>query len=98
MRFAMWLKAFPSSSTSLGWWRGLPPTGRHVRFPLCGVFSFDAEDRLAGERIYYDRATVLRQLGVFYEPHRIPGRIVTVLIHPLTMARTIGRMVLGPRS
>ena len=27
-----------------------------------------ADDNLAGEKIYYDRGTVLRQLGVFYEP------------------------------
>jgi len=48
--------------THLGEWRGLPATGRRVEFPLCGVYTFDAEERLAGERIYYDRATVLRQL------------------------------------
>src|SRR5215469_6191353 len=54
--------------THLGGWRGLPATGRRVKFPLCGVYTFDADDRLAGEKIYYDRATVLRQLGVFHEP------------------------------
>ncbi len=80
----------------LGSWRGLPPTGRAVQFALCGVYSFDAEDRLAGERIYYDRATVLRQLGVFHEPERLLGRIGTVLMHPLTMARIIGRMISPP--
>jgi len=32
----------------LGTWRGLPPTGRHVQFPLCGVYTFDEEGRLAG--------------------------------------------------
>src|SRR5690242_11653867 len=41
--------------TQLGGWRGLPATGRRVEFPLCGVYTFDADDRLAGERIYYDR-------------------------------------------
>jgi hypothetical protein len=41
-----------------------------VQFPLCGIYTFDDEDRLAGEKIYYDRATVLRQLGVFHEPDR----------------------------
>jgi steroid delta-isomerase-like uncharacterized protein len=81
-----------------GAWRGLPPTGRFVRFPLCGIFLFDADDRLAGERIYYDRATVLRQLGVFHEPDRILGRIGTVLVHPLTIGRAVGRMMFGPRS
>jgi len=77
----------------LGSWRGLPPTGRPVEFPLCAIFTFDDEDRLAGEKIYYDRATVLRQIGVFHEPDRMPGRISTVLTHPLTIARAVGRMI-----
>jgi steroid delta-isomerase-like uncharacterized protein len=37
--------------THLGQWRGLPATGRRVEFPLCAVYTFDADDRLAGERI-----------------------------------------------
>src|SRR6267143_5211683 len=68
--------------THLGGWRGLPPTGRRVEFPLCGVYTFDADDRLAGEKIYYDRGTVLRQLGVFHEPASVWGQISTVLTHP----------------
>ena len=40
--------------THLGEWRRLPATGRRVEFPLCGVYTFDADDRLARERIYYD--------------------------------------------
>jgi steroid delta-isomerase-like uncharacterized protein len=70
-------------------WRGLPATGRRVDFPLCGVFTFDADDRLAGERIYYDRATVLRQLGVFREPSSALGKITTALAHPVTIARAL---------
>jgi steroid delta-isomerase-like uncharacterized protein len=73
--------------THLGAWRGLPATGRRVDFPLCGVYTFDADDRLAGERIYYDRATVLRQLGVFREPSTGFGRVMTALTHPLTIVR-----------
>jgi steroid delta-isomerase-like uncharacterized protein len=73
--------------THLGAWRGLPATGRRVDFPLCGVYTFDTDDRLAGERIYYDRATVLRQLGVFREPSTAFGRVMTALTHPLTIAR-----------
>ena len=83
------------SGRHLGGWRGLPATGRQVEFPLCGVFTFDRNDRLAGEKIYYDRATVLRQLGVFYEPDSLPGRIATALTHPLTMLRIAGRTILG---
>jgi steroid delta-isomerase-like uncharacterized protein len=81
----------------LGAWRGLPPTGRAIRFPLCGIFTFDDDDRLAGEKIYYDRATVLRQLGIFREPDRMLGRIGAMLMHPLTVARMVWRVVLTRR-
>ena len=77
----------------LGFWRGLPPTGRYVQFPLCGIYTFDDDDRLAGEKIYYDRATVLRQLGVFHEPDSFRGRVNAVVMHPVTMARFLGRMI-----
>jgi steroid delta-isomerase-like uncharacterized protein len=73
--------------THRGPWRGLPATGRRVEFPLCGIFTFDSGDRLAGERIYYDRAAVLGQLGLFHEPSRGLGRVVTALSHPVTIAR-----------
>jgi len=73
--------------THLGPWRGLPATARRLEFPLCGVFAFDADDRLASERIYYDRGAVLGQLGLFHEPTQGVGRIVTVLSHPVTIAR-----------
>jgi steroid delta-isomerase-like uncharacterized protein len=75
----------------LGSWRGLPATGRRLDFPLCGVYTFDEDNRLAGEKIYYDRATLLRQLGVFHEPESLAGRITTALAHPVTMARIVGR-------
>jgi steroid delta-isomerase-like uncharacterized protein len=79
--------------THLGAWRGLPATGRPVRFPLCGVFTFDDANRLAGERIYYDRAAVLGQLGVFREPTTVVGRVLTAAMHPLTIARAYARGV-----
>jgi steroid delta-isomerase-like uncharacterized protein len=79
------------TGTHLGTWRGLPATGRRLEFPLCGVFTFDDEDRLQGEKIYYDRATVLRQVGMFHEPFSGIGRVVTPLTHPATMARAVGR-------
>jgi steroid delta-isomerase-like uncharacterized protein len=77
--------------TQLGEWRGLPATGRRVDVPLCGIYTFDAHDRLAGEKIYYDRATVLRQLGVFHEPQSLLGRIATMATHPTTIARALLR-------
>lgn len=68
-----------------GTWRRLPPTGRRLEFPLCGVYTFDADGKLAGERIYYDRAAVLRQCGVFREPTTPSGRLLLFLNHPLTL-------------
>ena len=79
--------------TQLGSWRGLPATGRRVEVPLCGVYTFDAEDRLAGEKIYYDRATVLGQLGVFHDPQSLLGRISTFATHPATIALAFARKV-----
>ena len=80
--------------THLGLWRSLPATGRRVEFPLCGVYTFDADDRLAGERIYYDRGTVLRQLGVFHEPQSVLGQITIVATHPVTIACALTRNLL----
>ena len=80
--------------THLGAWRGLPATGRRVDFPLCGVYTFDSEDRLAGEKIYYDRGTVLRQLGVFHEPPSLLGQISILATHPTTIARAFARKLL----
>ena len=77
--------------TQLGPWRGLPATGRRVEVPLCGVYTFGADNRLAGERIYYDRAIVLRQLGVFHEPQTALGRITILLTHPLTILQALAR-------
>src|SRR5512141_1273188 len=71
--------------TNCGAWRGLPATGRRLEFPLCGVYTFDEDGRLAGERIYYDRATVLRQCGVFREPTSLSGRFLLFLNHPLNI-------------
>ena len=80
--------------THLGKWRGLPATGRRVTIPLCGVYTFDDNDRLAGEKIYYDRGTVLRQLGVFHEPQSILGQLSILATHPITIARALARKFL----
>jgi steroid delta-isomerase-like uncharacterized protein len=79
--------------THLGPWRGLPGTGRRLDYPLCGIYTFDGTDRLAGERIYYDRATIYRQLGIFHEPFTGLGRLLTAFTHPLTVARAWWRTV-----
>lgn len=77
------------SGTHLGKWRGLPPTGRRIDLPLCAVFTFDEDDHLAGERVYYDRATVLRQLGVLSEPNSLMGRLAALLMHPINVLRAL---------
>ena len=81
------------SGTHLGSWRDLPPTGRRVEFPLCGLFTFDEEGKLAGERIYYDRGTVLHQVGLYHNPQTLLGRLETLLAHPITVARSYARKV-----
>lgn len=79
--------------THKGAWRGLPATGRRVEFPLCGIYTFDADDKLAGEKIYYDRGTVLKQLGVFHEPLSWIGQISTLVTHPVTIAGALLRKI-----
>jgi steroid delta-isomerase-like uncharacterized protein len=76
-------------------WRGLRATGRKVEFPLCAIFTFDEGNRLAGEKIYYDRATILRQLGVLHDPEHAVGRFTMAVAHPITMARILGGMLRG---
>lgn len=82
------------SGTQAGPWRGLPATGRPLRFPLCAIYRFAANGKLAGEKIYYDRAAVLHQIGLFHEPVGVFGRLVTCLMHPLTLARAYGRKLI----
>ena len=81
--------------TQIGAWRGLPATGRKLEIPICGIYTFDANDKLAGERIYYDRATVLRQLGVFHEPQTVLGAILLLFTHPWTIAKALARKLSG---
>jgi len=42
--------------------RGIPPTGRAFEVRAVAFFLFD-EDRLECERVYFDSATILGQLG-----------------------------------
>ncbi len=46
---------------------GLPPTGRKIAMDLVVVATFRG-GKLASERIYWDHATVLRQVGLLPEP------------------------------
>jgi carboxymethylenebutenolidase len=51
--------------------RGVPPTGRRVRVPTVVVMDFEG-DKVASERIYWDQATLLIQLGLF-DPGALPA-------------------------
>jgi steroid delta-isomerase-like uncharacterized protein len=53
---------FDLLGTNLGEFYGLPPTGRDFRVPIIAVFFFD-DDRITNERIYFDTASLLSQIG-----------------------------------
>jgi steroid delta-isomerase-like uncharacterized protein len=52
------------NGTHVAEWQGIPATGKSFHVPVCAVFTFDAEEKLAGERIYFDSGLLLKQLGV----------------------------------
>jgi carboxymethylenebutenolidase len=51
---------------------GVPATGRSVEFAMVGIIRFQA-DKIANERLYWDQATVLSQLGVLHHPLAAAG-------------------------
>ena len=55
------------TATHEGAFAGIPPTGRQVDYPLVAIFEFE-EDRLICEKVHFDMATILRQIGVLPEP------------------------------
>jgi carboxymethylenebutenolidase len=46
---------------------GIPPTHRRVEVPLVVIVRF-REDKLAHEHIYWDQASVLKQIGLLTDP------------------------------
>jgi predicted ester cyclase len=68
------------TGTHRGPWQGVPVTGRPIDLPLAALFPFDAEDRLIGERVYFDGAALMTQLGLLppasaarsASPHPLP--------------------------
>jgi steroid delta-isomerase-like uncharacterized protein len=43
-------------------WMGVPALGHRVDFPVAAVITFDPEERMAGERIYFDTALMVAQM------------------------------------
>jgi steroid delta-isomerase-like uncharacterized protein len=85
---------FDLLGTHNGTFRGLPPTGRTFRCRMVAIFEFEG-DGLVCERVYFDSATIQRQLGIAYDPLTLRGRIATVLNHPVTIGRALARRVTG---
>ncbi len=50
---------------------GIPPTGRHVAVPLVAIVRF-RDGKLAHEHIYWDQASVLKQIGLL-DSLRLPA-------------------------
>ena len=84
------------TGTHLGTYHGLPPTGRFVEVEVCGIYVFE-EDRLVCERVYYDLLTVLQGLGVARDPDSALGQVMTLVNHPVHLARTFAREVIRQR-
>jgi len=80
--------------THTGPFRGLPPTGKRFEQPFLGIFVFE-DDGLVCERVYYDTATVLQQLGIARDPLSLTGGIELLASHPLTIGRGLVRRVIG---
>lgn len=53
---------FDLLGTNLGEFYGMPPTGKAFRVPVIAIFSFEG-DRITNERIYFDAATLVNQIG-----------------------------------
>ncbi|MBA3328442.1 MAG: ester cyclase [Solirubrobacterales bacterium] len=91
---------FDLLGTHLGSFRGLPATGRSFRCRMTAFFVFGGNDDGAGrgdgdgliaERVYFDSATILRQLGIAHDPLTLRGRLATVLNHPLTIGGAVAK-------
>jgi len=54
---------FDLKGTHQGPLRGIPPTGKEFTCRTCAFFLFE-DDRLVCERVYFDAATILSQLGL----------------------------------
>ena len=53
---------FDLLGTNLGEFYGRPPTGKSFRVPVIAVFFFEGAD-IVNERIYFDSASLVRQIG-----------------------------------
>ena len=45
-------------------WQDYEPTGKRFTIPVCTVYSFDADGKLAREDVYFDSYRLRKQLGL----------------------------------
>ena len=77
---------FDLLGTHKGSFRGLPATGCSFVCRTLAIFVFEpGGERIVCERVYFDSATILRQLGIAHDPLTLHGRIATLLNHPVTI-------------
>lgn len=53
---------FELLGTNTGEFFGQPPTGKAFRVPVCAIFFFEG-DAIVNERIYFDAASLVNQIG-----------------------------------
>jgi steroid delta-isomerase-like uncharacterized protein len=81
---------FELVGTHLGPLRAMPPTGRAFRCRMSSHFVFEG-DRLVCERVYFDRLTIVQQLGLAHDSESLAGRVSTLVSHPVTIGRALVR-------
>jgi steroid delta-isomerase-like uncharacterized protein len=83
---------FDLKGTHDGTYRGIPPTGRAFTCRMTAIFVFEpGGEGIVCERVYFDSATILRQLGLAHDPLTLWGRAATLASHPLTIAGAFAR-------
>jgi predicted ester cyclase len=78
---------FDLVGTHLGPLRALPPTGR--------AFRCRRSSHFVCERVYFDRLTIMQQLGLAHDSASVAGRVSMLVSHPLTVGRALVRRVRG---
>jgi steroid delta-isomerase-like uncharacterized protein len=70
----VWLE-WTMNGTNVGEWMGIPPTHRRVEgLRGCSHFTFGADGLVTQDDVYFDSATMLRQLGLLPAPEGQSGR------------------------
>lgn len=85
---------FAVRGTHGGDWRGLPATGNRFETSTWTAIRLSPSGtEFADGRYTYDRATVFQQIGVLHDPNSLLGKTLTVLSHPVTMAKAASRRI-----